>query len=227
MPQETVHLAIYEGLADWEAALTVAQLNTPEPWQRRPGRYRVRTVAEGTDPVTSMGGVRMVADDQLGALSPADSAMLILPGSGVWDDGGNEAFAAKAVEFAGAGVPVAAICGAVLGLARAGLLDERDHTGADPGYIAQSGYGGGKRYRDERVSEDGGIITAGPTESVAFARAVLARLDHYTPEALEALYQLHRTGEARYFHELLTHAGAGVAPFEKIVEARPQARSAS
>ena len=226
MPQETVHLAIYQGLADWEAALAVAQLNTPEPWQRRPGRYRVRTVAESTEPVTSMGGVRMLADEQLATLSPADSAMLILPGSGVWDVGGNTAFAAKAREFADAGVPVAAICAAALGLARAGLLDERDHTGADRGYLAQSGYAGGERYRDERVVEDGGIITAGPTESVAFARAILARLDHYTPEALEALYQLHRTGEARYFHELLTHAGAEAESLHEVLDAGAGARSA-
>src|SRR4029450_10707750 len=105
-------------------------------------------VAESPEPITTMGGVRMVPDMLLGDLDPADSDLLILPGGTIWDAGGGAAFAAAGGRFLDAGIPVAAICGATAGLARAGLLDERDHTSADPGDLAATGYAGGHRYLD-------------------------------------------------------------------------------
>ena len=84
-------------------------------------------MAESLDPVTTMGGVRIAARRRCSAdLDPAASDLLMLPGAELWDAGGGEAFAAAARRFLDAGVPVAAICGATAGLARAGLLDERD-----------------------------------------------------------------------------------------------------
>ena len=56
----------------------------------------------------------------------------------MWDAGGG-AFAAAAARFLDAGVPVAAICGATAGLARAGLLDKRLHTSAAAGYLMATG----------------------------------------------------------------------------------------
>ena len=120
-----------------------------------------------------MGGVRIVPDMLLADLDPADSDLLVLPGGELWDAGGGEAFAAAAERFLEAGVPVAAICGATAGLARAGLLDERHHTSAAAEYLAATGYAGGDRYVDERAVVDGDLITAGPQSPVQFARATL------------------------------------------------------
>jgi putative intracellular protease/amidase len=86
---------------------------------------------------------------------------------------------------------VAAICGATAGLARAGLLDSRNHTSASAEYLAMTGYGGGERYLDERAVVDGDLITAGPQSPVQFARVTLERLglaDAQTLEAYEALF---------------------------------------
>ena len=114
-------VALYDQLADWEVGHLLAEL--------RSGRFtgtpfEVVTVAETTDPITTMGGVRMLPDMALAELDPADSALLILPGGELWDAGGGSAFAEAARRFLEAGVPVAAICGATAGLARAGLLDD-------------------------------------------------------------------------------------------------------
>lgn len=49
--------------------------------------------------------------------------------------------------------PVAGICGATYGLARAGLLDERRHTSNALDFLTSSGYAGASRYVDERVVE--------------------------------------------------------------------------
>jgi putative intracellular protease/amidase len=184
MNSATAHLAIYDTLADWEVGHLLAELRT--------GRFTgtgfdVVTVAESRAPITTMGGVRIVPDALLVDLEPAGSDLLILPGADMWDAGGGEAFAAAARRFLDAGVPVAAICGATAGLARAGLLDERRHTSADPGYLAATGYAGGDRYvEDERAVVDGDLITAGPQSPVQFACATLRRLGLASERKLEA-----------------------------------------
>ncbi len=196
MSQNTVHVALYDDLADWEAGHLLAEL--------RSGRftgtpYDVVTVAESTGPVTTMGGLRLMPDLRLADLDPAGSALLVLPGGTSWDRGGNVAFVTAAQGFLDAGVPVAAICGATEALARAGLLDTRAHTGAAPEVLAATGYAGGAHYVDERAVVDGDLITAGPQSPVQFATATLRRLGLASAETLEAYEAvLHRGDPAGY-----------------------------
>ncbi|WP_329196373.1 MULTISPECIES: DJ-1/PfpI family protein [unclassified Streptomyces] len=189
--RKPVHLAVYDTYADWETGHTTAHLT-------RRG-HRVRTVAfAAEEPVTTMGGVRIRPDLALAGLRPEDSSLLILTGAALWDTGDTLApFAAKAREFLAAGVPVAAICGATAGLAREGLLDGRRHTSAAAPYLAaQPGYAGGPDYVETDAVTDGDLITAGPTEPVAFAREVFARLGVYEPVVLDAWYRLFHDSDA-------------------------------
>ncbi|WP_199837309.1 DJ-1/PfpI family protein, partial [Streptomyces caniscabiei] len=102
--RKPVHLAVYDTYADWETGHTTA-------WLAR-GGYEVRTVAEDTDAVRTIAGVRIQPDEALGQLRPEDSSLLVLTGADLWDTGDALApFARKAREFLAAGVPVAAICG--------------------------------------------------------------------------------------------------------------------
>ncbi|MER7467199.1 DJ-1/PfpI family protein [Streptomyces sp. NPDC097981] len=201
-----VHLAVYDTYADWETGHTTAHLT---------GRgHRVRTVGFAAGrPVTTMGGVRIQPDLALADLSPEDSSLLILTGASLWDSGDELApFAAKAREFLAAGVPVAAICGATAGLARQGLLDARAHTSAASGYLAQQpGYAGAGRYVEADAVTDGDLITAGPTEPVAFAREVFARLDVYEPDVLDAWYRLFHDSDASAFPVLMAASERGDA----------------
>jgi len=205
---KSVHLAVYDGLADWEAGLAVAQIRSGA-FQPGPARYDVRTVGESREPVRSMGGVLITPDLTLDELAPADSALLIIPGGGGWEaEGGNAAFPRKARAFLEAGVPVAAICGATFGLAKAGLLDDRDHTGADRGFLASSGYRGTTRYRDADAVRDRGLITAGPTDSTAFAREILAELGLMGPDVLDAWFRLFGRSDASAYGDLVRLTGA-------------------
>jgi putative intracellular protease/amidase len=180
----TVHLAVYDSLADWEPGHATATL--------RERGFEVLAVGASHEPVTTKGGLRVLPGLALDELRPAASAMLILPGADQWMTGEELApFARAAREFLDAGVPVAAICGATLGLAKEGLLDDRDHTSAVPEYLAMSGYAGGHRYREADAVTDRDLITAGPTEPEAFAREILARLGAYEPEALDAWFRLY------------------------------------
>lgn len=179
----TAHLAVYDNLADSEVGHLLVELNSGRFWGEP---WRVVTVAESLAPVTTMGGLRLEPELTLADLEPAASDLLILPGALHWDEGGGAPFAAAAGRQLDAGVPVAAICGATAGLARAGLLDDRDHTSAAPEYLAATGYAGGERYRDQRAVLDRDLVTAGPQSPVQFARATLDRLDLLPEEKLEA-----------------------------------------
>ncbi|WP_405999529.1 DJ-1/PfpI family protein [Streptomyces sp. NBC_00829] len=192
MPRTTVHLAVYDTFADWETGHTTAHLTQ--------NGYTVRTVGPTTEPVVTMGGVRIQPDLALAGLDPEDSALLILTGARLWDSGDDLApFAATARTFLDAGVPVAAICGATAGLAREGLLDEREHTSAVSFYLDATGYKGGAHYREADAVTDGDLITAGPTEPVALAREVFARLGVYEGEKLDAWYRLFHDSDASAF----------------------------
>lgn len=170
----SVHMAVYDTLADWEYGHAAAHL---------PGG--VITVGLTREQVTTKAGLR-----------PEDGELLILPGADLWFGDALVPFARTARAFLDAGVPVAAICGATYGLAAEGLLDDRDHTSAAPEYLAMSRYGGTERYREADAVTDGDLITAGPTEPVAFAREIFARLGIFSPEVLDAWYRLFRYSDA-------------------------------
>jgi putative intracellular protease/amidase len=201
----TVHVAVYEDLADWEIGHALANLRGGIG-QHSPGSFDVRTVGLTAEPVVTMGGLRIVPDMALADLRPADSSMLVLGGSTLWDKGNAEiaGFATKAREFLQVGVPVAAICGAVAGLAREGLLDDRGHTSAVPEYLQATGYAGGALYREGDAATDGDLITAGPTEPVAFAREIFARLGVYKPEALDAWFRLYSRSDVSAYAVLMS-----------------------
>jgi putative intracellular protease/amidase len=196
MSNRTAHVALFDDLADWEVGHLLAELRTGRFTRER---FDVVTVAESLEPVTTMGGVRMVPDAPVADLDPGDSDLLVLPGGDMWDAGGGDAFAAVAGRFLDAGVPVAAICGATAGLARAGLLDERAHTSAAPEYLAATGYAGGDRYIDQRAVVDGELLTAGPQSPVQFARATLAHLGLASDDTLDAYERLFDQGDASAF----------------------------
>jgi putative intracellular protease/amidase len=183
MTERTAHVAVYDSMVDSEVGHLLVELHT--------GRFtgtpfEVATVAESHEQVTTMGGLRVVPDMVLADLDPADSAILVLPGAALWDEGGGSPFADTAARFLEAGVPVAAICGATAGLARAGLLDERDHTSAAPEYLAATGYSGADHYVAQRAVVDGDLITAGPQSPVQFACAALGRLGLASEDMLDA-----------------------------------------
>jgi len=211
--KKTVHIAVYDTLADWEYGYAATAVSGT-PYHRAPrDPVEVRAVSLTGAPVTTLGGLRLLPDLALDALRSEDSSLLILPGAQLWDSGEDLApFAARARAFLQAGVPVAAICGATAGLAREGLLDDREHTSAVAEYLAeQPGYKGHDRYLDQDAVTDRGLITAGPTEPVAFAREILAELHLMEPHVLDAWFRLYRNSDPTAFLTLMSAAEAAAA----------------
>jgi len=197
MRTQDVHLLVLDTLADWEPGFAVAHLNSPAPGM--PSKYRVRTVGLSREPAVTKGGLRILPDLTIEELSPSSSALMILPGADIWMDAKTDPALKKAAELVKAAVPVAAICGATAGLARAGLLDERRHTSNAPEFLAATGYAGARHYVNEPVVEDDGVITAPATASLELAKHLLGKLEVYSKSALEAWYALYRTGKPEHY----------------------------
>ena len=120
MKKSTVHLFVFDTVSDWEYGYLVAGINNPQ-FQKTPGRFTLKTVSLSGESITTMGGLRVTPDQTLAKLKPSGSVMLVLPGGIAWDKQKNKEAAQLASEFLAAGTPVAAICGATVGLASLGL----------------------------------------------------------------------------------------------------------
>lgn len=207
MAQQTVHLFVFDSLADWEASYAIAGINRPATPEAA-GRYRVRTVGVTREPVTTMGGLRLLPDLALEELEPVESAMLILPGGDAWDAGELTEVLPYVARFREARVPVAAICGATAALARAGFLDAVRHTSNAAEYLQATGYRGAALYQEAEAVADGGVITAGATAALEFAAAIFRALELYPEEVTEAWFQLFKRGDATLMARLAEQAGA-------------------
>lgn len=200
---ENVHLAVFDTLADWEIGYATAHIRR-RSWQRSPGRYRVVTVGPTSDPITTMGGLRVAPDLALADLDPAHSQMLILAGGDTWGEPAMAAFRAAARRFLDAGVLVAAACGATYGLAIEGLLDRRKHTSNAREFLAGSKYAGGANYVDAPVVRDGNLITATGVAPVHFARAIFEALELYDDKVAASWFKLYGDRDPAGYAELMS-----------------------
>jgi putative intracellular protease/amidase len=188
---KTVHLVVFDGFADWEPAFALAEA-------RRSGGLEVETVGFTGAPVRSMGGLTVVPDRALDAVEPARVRLLLLPGGDAWEEGAYPRSALEALlrGLVARGVPIAAICGATLAVARAGLLDDRAHTSNETGWLQRvvPEYTGAARYVDALAARDRGVITAsglGPTE---FARKIFEELGIFSDDDRSLWYHLFKHG---------------------------------
>lgn len=189
MSTNAAYLLAVPGFADWEPAHALAEL-------RRSGGYRVEVVGLGRDPVESMGGLSVRPTRSLGDVDPADVAVFILPGGDWWEatpPGRDLVTLLEALDETG--VPIAAICGATVGIARAGLLRGRRHTSNGLAYLKEQvpGYREGENYVDRPAVRDRHLITASGLADVEFAAEIFAELGVLT-DADRALW-------VRYFRE--------------------------
>jgi len=204
----TVHVAIYNTWADWEAGFALAHLGSGD-WSSSSVSYNIRLVGESAEPIRTKAGILLTPDMVLADLQPQDSEMLILPGADTWLTGENMAFVEAARAFLGAGVPVAAICGATIGLARGGLLNDVDHTSNAVQTLECSTYTGAARHKHDLVVTDGNLITASGIAPVEFAREIFTLLGFYDKTTVENWYLLYGEHNPAGFFGLMQGANNG------------------
>lgn len=191
MPDKAVYLLVVEGFADWEPAHAVAEL-------RRNGHYRVESVGLSSAAVRSMGGITVLPSKIVSEVDPPDVAVLILPGGDRWEHTLLEPELEQLLKRLDASnVPIAAICGATVAIARIGLLRGRRHTSNGLDYLRShvSGYSEADKYVDAPAVRDGKLITASGLGDVEFARELLEELEVLNAEQRALWAQIFRSGK--------------------------------
>jgi putative intracellular protease/amidase len=187
-----VHILVFDGFADWEPSYALAEL-------RRSGNYEIVTVGFSGDEVKTMGGLRVRPDRTLAEVRVEDVRLLILPGGDMWER--EDAYPRAEVEtlveaLLDAGRPVAAICGATVAMARAGVLNDRRHTSNMLSYLIHHApsYRGAEFYEPIPAVRDRGLITASGLGAVDFARAIFAELGVFSESDQALWYDMFKHG---------------------------------
>lgn len=109
-----IAVVMVDGVADWEIGVVL-------PAAREWFGDQVAIASIDGQPVQSIGGLRITPDFALSDLAPLDADLWILPGSERWQAGEIPGLSGLLVERVQHQRPVAAICGATIALAYAGL----------------------------------------------------------------------------------------------------------
>jgi putative intracellular protease/amidase len=201
----TIYVYAMDTLADWELGYVTAELNSGRFFKEGAPKVTLKTVSHSKEPVTTMGGMRIVPDCVIADIEVAEANVLLLPGSNTWNDQKHYAIIEKASEFLSIGAMVGAICGATAALANFGLLDERPHTSNGPGFLEMvaPSYKGQSHYLDEPSVVGDHLITASSTGGLLWARQIIEHLEVFETTTLDAWYNYFNTGEAEQFFALM------------------------
>jgi putative intracellular protease/amidase len=210
MHSRRLYLYVTDTLADWEPGHVLAELRSGRYLKNPASAYQVVLCGRTLDPVTSMGGIRMVPETLIRDIRPEACDLVLLPGADTWLDPAQQPVVEKVRELLDRGTPVAAICGATLALANAGLLDNRPHTSNDLAALKMfcPHYRGERFYVNDPAVTDGNCITASGLAPVEFAYHVFRKLDAMEPATLEAWHGLFSTRKPEFFYALMESLGA-------------------
>ena len=198
--KEIIYLYVLNTMADWEVGLAIAELNTHR-FFATPNNYRVQTFALTKSPITTMGGITIIPDSTIEEINLEAALMLILPGAVIWMQPEQTEVLNLAQRFIDNKIPVAAICGATVAMANAGMLNRIKHTSNSLEHLTTTypNYHGAEFYQHENAVTDGNVITAGSSSSVDFAYHILKMLHVLKPDSLKfwhAYYEQHSEKDA-------------------------------
>lgn len=191
LPDFAAHEMVYL----MEAVSSDEQQLKPDP------KYVNRIVAPTAEPVTAIGGFRVMPDYTFADM-PDDYAALVLVGGYGWlTPAADEVVPVvrKAVEE---GKIVGAICNGASFMARAGFLNNVRHTGNGLDQLRLWGgdsYTNPEGYVHRQAVADGRIVTANGSGVLEFTRELLLLLENDTPERIEMYYQFNRRGFCALF----------------------------
>ena len=166
-------LFLAEGFEEVEAI-------TPADFLRRAG-IEVVLVGVGSEAVTGAHGITIEADITLEKLSVQDAEnadALVIPGGipGADNIAAEEKISSLITDFNRSGRLIAAICAApAVVLGPVGVMDGKKAT-CYPGF--ESRFESGTVFSEDRVTEDGNLITSrGPGTAAEFSAAIIKRLE--------------------------------------------------
>jgi len=200
-----VYLVVVDTLADWEIGYLTAELYSRRFFANPAQEFSLVKAGITRAEVRSMGGIAYTPDLAIDDLQMQDDDLLLLPGADSWQSPQTRPVLELARDTLDRGHHVAAICGATVGLASVGALNERRHTSNDLGFLKQScpDYRGERLYRDKPAVRGDNLITATGLAPLEFSYEVLKMLKVLKPRTAQAWYRLHKTRQERWYHDLV------------------------
>ncbi|MDD4924571.1 MAG: glutamine amidotransferase [Dehalococcoidales bacterium] len=204
--KKSVYLYVFDTMADWETGYITAEINSGRFFKKESTSLKLVTVGNNKSEVTTMGGLKFKPDVEIAELKIKDVAVLVLPGGDTWLDSVHDAILSVVEECLKENIVVAAICGATFGLARKGFLNGRPHTSNDLEFLKAvcPDYSGEAFYQKQPVVTDGNLITASGIAPLEFSAQVFSKLEVFTPEIVDAWYQLYNTRDPKYYFRLMS-----------------------
>ena len=195
MNRKEIICVLLNDFADWEGAFIAPSLNQGV----RPGsplKYVVKTLSFSKEPVTSIGGFRVLPDYDLNSL-PENYAGLILIGGMSWFTSEAEQLVPLVQRAIENNKLVAGICNASVFLGKYGFLNQVKHTSNTLEYLknfAGKDYTGDDLYVEKQAVRDGNLVTANGTGQLEFCREILYALEADTHQNIEETYQFQKNG---------------------------------
>jgi putative intracellular protease/amidase len=192
-------------MSDWEYGYLIAELNSGRYFKKDLAPLKVKTIGANKEMITTMGGLHIKPEITLDECTLESKDLLILPGGATWSEEIHRPILKRIGQVLEIGTIIAAICGAIEGLANMGYLDTRKHTSNNLEYTKMvcSNYKGEKFYYLESVVSDANLVTASGIAPLEFAMEVLKKVDVCTPDVLHSWYNLNRNHKPEYFFQLM------------------------
>lgn len=183
------YFLVFDGLADWELAYALCEIN-------KSAKFEVVSVGFSEEPVITMGGLKLRPDITLDEVTSGEACIFMLPGGDMWEQESHENLKLLLHQFHAANIPIGAICGATLEIARAGLTRNIRHTSNSKDYLKAvvADYGDDDFYVDELAVADKNIITASGLGSIEFAREVIKELKLYDEADTQLWFEMFKHG---------------------------------
>jgi putative intracellular protease/amidase len=192
--KKKAYVLVFDGFADWEPAHALCGITMS-------GKLEIVTVGFSAEPIRSMGGLKVIPDITLEQVIPLQAAIFVLPGGTRWEQSQGEQDSSPEViqllhDLKTANVPIAAICGATLEVARAGLTHGVRHSSNALEYLKTNfpEYKDEAFYVNEPAVSDGFLITAGGVYSLEFAREIFLRLETFSEAEIDNWFNLYKQG---------------------------------
>ncbi|MFP7493873.1 type 1 glutamine amidotransferase family protein [Terribacillus saccharophilus] len=205
MQTKKAFLYVFHTMSDWEYGYLIAELNSGRYFKKDVAPFKVITVGVNKEMITTMGGLSIKPDISLDECTFESKDLLILPGGTTWSEEMHQPILERIGQALKVGTIVAAICGAIEGLANMGYLDNRKHTSNNLDYTKMvcPNYKGEKFYELGAAISDASLVTASGIAPLEFAMEVLKKIDVCSPDALHSWYNLNKTHKPGYFFQLM------------------------
>ncbi len=194
---------VQDTMADWEHGYLMQVLSLQN--MLKEPKVSFKTVGRTKNSIRTASGITLVPDISLDELDVTTVAALVLIGGDTWQEKEQADILKLASELLQQGILVAAICGATLGLADLGLLNERPHTSNASFFLSEmsQNYKGQDYYQEATAVRDGCLITASSAGSLLWARYIIEYLNLYSEKTVEAWFKYFSTGQVNYYGELV------------------------